>query len=81
MAIKRKNEKTGPKRVKAAFEEAFSFASDKAKNVADVGTESLESARNVVRARPLTTTMLTLGAGALIGGLAALIPGSLFRDS
>ena len=81
MAVKRKSEKTEPKRARVAFDEAMSFASDKAKCVADMGTESLESARNVVRTRPLTTTMLTFGAGAVIGTLAALIPASLFRDS
>ena len=81
MVGKRKNGKTETKRVKVAFDKAFSFASDKAKSVAEAGTESLESARNVVRARPLTTTVLTLGAGALVGCLAALIPNSLFRDS
>jgi hypothetical protein len=82
VVTKRKTEKkSAPKRVKLAFNKAIVFASGTAKSAAELGNESLEGARTAVRSRPLTTAMLTLGVGAIIGGLAALIPGSLFRDS
>jgi len=70
MAMKRKNEKTEPKRVKVAFSEAITFASEKAKGVAEVGTASLKGAQKVVQARPWTTAAVTVGLSALIGGLA-----------
>jgi hypothetical protein len=81
MAAKRKTDKTEPNRITGAFNEAITFASDKAKGVAEFGTDSLEGARTAVRARPLTTAGLTLGIGALLGALAALLPAALFRDS
>jgi hypothetical protein len=72
MVGKRKNAKTEPKRVKVAFDEAFSFASDKAKGVAEIGAASLKGAQKVVQARPWTTAVLTVGVSALIGSLALI---------
>jgi hypothetical protein len=69
MVTKRKNEKTESKRQRHAFNGAVTFASATAKSAAEMGTDSLNGARNVVRARPLTTAMLTLSVGAIIGGL------------
>jgi len=37
-----------------------------------MGTASFKGAQKVVQARPWTTAVLTVGAGALIGGLALL---------
>jgi hypothetical protein len=64
-----KTEKTEPKRHQVAFNDAVTFASATAKSAAEMGTESLDGARKVVRARPLTTAMLTLSVGAIIASL------------
>ena len=70
MPRKRKSEKIEPTQgTGGCCSEAISFASDTAESVAELGTDSLEGARKAVRARPLTTAMLTLGAGAIIGTL------------
>ena len=72
MVKKHKTEKTEPKRHRFACNDAITFASATAKSAAEMGTASFKGAQKVVQARPWTTAVLTVGAGALIGGLALL---------
>lgn len=67
-----KTEKTGPKRHQVAFNDAVTFASATAKSAAEMGTASFKGAQKAVQARPWTTAVLTVTAGALIGGLALI---------
>jgi hypothetical protein len=51
---------------------AMKFATDTADSVAQWGAGSVTGARKAVQARPLTTALLSLSAGAVLGALIAL---------
>ena len=51
---------------------AIKFATGSAETVGKWGTDSVTGARKAVQARPLTTALVSVGAGAVFGALIAL---------